>query len=376
MKIRTVSTSLNLKKYLNQLEVDNGGIKILSAKGELIFIEIKDLHVGAANILKQDSISVGADLAVPKGTVIAKTPKVDTLLIGNKRNLEKLYKKILKQPFGLVEVARYIKKAINITYQKPKIMGIINANDDSFYSKSRFVGVNAIDKINKMIEEGADIIDIGGVSSRPGAKKVLASQEMNRLVPLVDEIYRNKLYERVDFSIDSYTPEVIKYVLDRGFCIVNDITGFQDDEICKITASYKATAVIMHMQGNPQTMQKNPIYKDVVEDIYNFLEIQLEKTKSFGIEDIILDVGIGFGKTLKDNIKLIQSLKHFKTLGHPLLIGASRKSLIGDIFSSSIEERLAGTLAIHLKAIDEGVQIVRVHDIYEHKQAIEIWQNL
>ena len=373
MKIRTISNAIDIQDYLEKLDVDSGGKRILSAKAKSFLIEIKDLHVGAANILKQDALSVGADFAVPKGTIVAQTPKVDGVLIATKRQIEVLSKKELAQPFGLKEVAHYLGEVVKM--KKPKkveIMGVVNANEDSFYSKSRFMGENAITTIEKMIEEGADIVDIGAVSSRPGSKSVDKEEELARIQPIADAIYTQKLYTKTRFSIDSYTPEVIEYVLDRGFCIVNDITGFEDDKVCAITAKYGATAVIMHMQGTPQTMQQNPLYEDVIEEVYWYLKTQAQKVDSFGIKDVVLDVGIGFGKTLKHNIALLQHLSHFATLQKPLLVGASRKSMIDKISPSPSEKRLAGTLAIHLRAVEEGASILRVHDVYEHKQALEV----
>ena len=374
MKIRTLTNQIDLKRYLQDLDVDKGGQKILLSKAKHYLIEIKQLHVGAANILKQDALSVGADFAVPKGTIIAQTPTVDGLLIATKRELEALSKKELAQPFGLKKLAHYLQQLLSLTieHEDVEIMGIINANDDSFYSQSRFMGGSAISMIEQMIKDGADIIDIGAVSSRPGAKMVTKEEELERIRPIVDEIYTQKLYEKVRFSIDSYTPEVLEYVLDRGFCIVNDITGFQNDAVCKITAKYNATAVIMHMQGTPQTMQKDPRYIDVIDEVYTYLQTQIKKVESFGIGNIVLDVGIGFGKTLKHNIALLQHLSHFQTLNKPLLVGASRKSIIDNISPSPTHKRLGGTISLHLKAVENGAKILRVHDVYEHHQALKV----
>ncbi len=377
MKIKALANDIDIKAYLQKIAVDSGAKEILAAKATHYLIAVESLHVGAANILKQDALSVGADFAVPRGTILATPSEVDGLLIATKRQLQRLAKKEAAQPFGLKEVSRYL-HALTRTKRvsKVEIMGIVNANDDSFYSQSRFMGENAVNAIEKMIEEGADIVDIGGVSSRPGAEKVTKEEELSRIRPIADAIYKRKLYEKARFSIDSYTPEVIDYVLERGFSIVNDITGLEDDEVCKLCASYGATAVIMHMQGSPQTMQLNPSYEDVVEEVYGYLQRQSEKAASFGIDDVVLDIGIGFGKTLEHNIALLQHLSHFLTLQKPLLVGASRKSMIDKLSPSPSEKRLAGTLALHLKAAEEGASILRVHDVYEHRQALDIAQAL
>ncbi len=377
MKIRRISNDIAVKKYIKALDVDRGGVSILEAKHRHYLIEIKELHVGAANILKQDALSVGADLAVPKGTIVAERPRVDALLIGTKRELMRLASKEKMQPLGLKEVAAYLERVLQIQEsKKTKVMGIVNANDDSFYSGSRFLGSDAIKTMECMIEEGADIIDVGAVSSRPGAAFVDEDEELARISPIADAIYEQKLYEKVRLSIDSYAPKVIEYVLERGFGIVNDITGFEDDRVCELTAKYDAAAVIMHMQGSPQTMQNNPAYRDVVEDVYGYLHRQAQKASSYGIKEIILDVGIGFGKTLEHNIALLQHLPHFRTLGYPLLAGASRKSMIDKISPSPVARRLGGTLALHLYAARNGADIVRVHDVYEHVQAFAVEQAL
>jgi len=377
MIVEKLSNEIDIKKYLTDLGVDSGGIKILSSKAKVHLIEIKELHVGAANILKQDALSIGADLAVPRGTVIAKTSHVDCLLIATTKELEVLSRKELAQPFGLKELAQKLK--IYTQIQKPKkarIMGVINANDDSFFSGSRFVSSDAIEKIEQMIEEGADIIDIGAVSSRPNAAVVSAEEELQRVQPILTLIKEKKLYEKTTFSIDSYEPSVIEQALESGFSIINDITGLENDAVCQLGAQYKAQVVIMHMQGRPQNMQDNPHYNDVLDDVSRFFEERILKAEHFGIEDIVLDVGIGFGKRLQDNMTLLKNLEHFLFLQKPLLVGASRKSMIDKIFPSAVEERLGGTLALHLEAFRNGASILRVHDVYEHAQALRVQEAL
>lgn len=377
MKVTKLSNRYDRYKLLDEIGVDGGGISILASKMKHHIISIKNLPVGGANILKQDALSVGADLAVPRGTVVAHTKEVDTLLIATQRQLQTLAKKELAQPFGLKEVAQELKKIAQIQYpKKVSIMGVLNANEDSFYSGSRFVGKSALEYIEKMQRDGADIIDIGGVSSKPNAKEVSVEEELQRVKPIVDALYDAKIYEDVKLSIDSYEPRVISYVLERGFQIVNDITGLRDVEVLKLCASYGVQAIAMHMQGKPQTMQKNPTYSDIVEDVYSYLQESIEKANAYGVDDIVVDVGIGFGKTLEHNLKLIQNLEHFLTLGAPLLVGASRKSMIDMISPSSVEQRVAGTLAIHLESVQNGASMIRVHDVYEHKQALEVQRML
>ena len=377
MIVEKLSNDINVRNYLQKLGVDGGGLNILASKAKINLIAIKNMHVGAANILKQDALSIGADLAVPRGTVIAKEPRVDCLLIASTKALEILARKELAQPFGLKELALKLKMIANI--QKPlsaDIMGVLNANDDSFFSSSRFKYSNAVSVIEKMIEDGAAIIDIGAVSSRPNAPIVTVEEELNRIVPILDLISEQKLYEKVCFSIDSYEPKVISKAMDSGFRIINDITGLQNDLVCQIAAANAATVVIMHMQGSPQDMQQNPSYENVFDELYTFFQRQIEKADKFHVKDIILDVGIGFGKTLEHNLLLLKHLEHFLLLEKRLLVGASRKSMIDKIFPSSTEDRLAGSLALHLEAFRNGASIVRVHDVYEHAQALKVQEAL
>ncbi|MCT7560843.1 dihydropteroate synthase [Aliarcobacter butzleri] len=373
--MKTYKISLNdSKKFFENLGCDSGGISILSKKSKLHTLYIKDLHVGAANILKQDALSIGADLAVPNGVIIAKDKYVNALLIGTTKHFENLAKKELAQPFGLKELAKSLKDYVKEQNYPTKIMGVLNANEDSFFKNSRFDNSEACQKIEKMIEDGANIIDIGAVSSRPGSLPVSENIELDRLKDIVQTIYQNKYYEKVDFSIDSFSPKVIEYVLNHGFKIVNDITGLKNDEVCKLVSKYNAQAVIMHMQNNQTNMQNNPFYEDVIIEIDDFFTKRLEKAKSFGVKDIVLDVGIGFGKTLEHNLLLLKNLEHFKHFGYELLIGASRKSMIDKITPTEVINRLPGTLAIHLESIRNGASIIRCHDVKEHFQAIKVFE--
>lgn len=366
----------NKKDFLKTLGVESGGVEIISKKMDLFYIFIKDLKTPAVNILKQDALSIGAELAVPGGVILCEKSHYDCLLIASKKHLEILSTKELAQPFGLKSVAKKLKDFL-VDHKFPnRIMGVINANDDSFYDKSRFDAKSAISAIEQMIDDGADIIDIGAVSSRPNSLPVTPQEEMKRIKDICDTIKSSKLYEKALFSIDSYTPSVIEYALNCGFSIVNDITGASNDEVVKLAFKHNAKICIMHMQGNPQTMQQNPHYDDITEEVSDFFEERIEKCEALGLlkKDIILDVGIGFGKNLEHNITLLKNLSHFKKFGCEILIGASRKSMIDKIIKTPIADRLEGTLAIHLKALDNGANIIRCHDVKEHIRALRVYE--
>ncbi|TNF43526.1 MAG: dihydropteroate synthase [Epsilonproteobacteria bacterium] len=362
------------KAALKALDVESGGVGIMAKKMELLYFFIKDLKTPAANILKQDALSIGAELAVPSGVILCEKPTYDCILIGTRKHMELLSKKELAQPFGLKTVASELKKFLSIKSYPTQIMGVINANDDSFYERSRFKAEDAIEQIKTMIEDGATIIDIGAVSSRPGADEVSVAEELTRMKPICDIIKSEKLYEKATFSVDSYTPDVVEYALKSGFSLINDITGASDEKIIELAVKYDTKLCIMHMQGTPKTMQKDPAYDDVMVEISDFFEERIAKCEALGLsrENIILDVGLGFGKTLEHNITLIKNMAHFKVFGCEVLVGASRKSMIDKISASTPQERLPGTLAIHLKAVENGASIVRCHDVTEHQQALSV----
>jgi dihydropteroate synthase len=376
MRVIKLDSKIDRDLILNKIGSTKAGQIIMRDKMQTKIFYLKDIKTPAANILKQDALSIGADLAVEKDTILCREESIDALLIATDKQLKVLSKKELAQPFGLKGFAKEIKKYLDEEYRKVQIMGVLNANEDSFYKDSRFSSGDAIKRVQKMIEEGADIVDIGAVSSRPGSDIVDANEEFNRIKPIIDALYQEKLYENAIFSLDSYQPLVIEYALNHGFKIVNDITGLADDKVARLISKYDAKVVIMHMQGTPQDMQKNPIYDNVLLEVEEFLEQRVQKAIDFGIKDIVLDVGIGFGKNLSHNLQLIKHLSHFQKFGLPMLVGASRKSMIDAISASPADDRLAGTLAIHLKAIEEGATIIRCHDVKEHKQAFEVAEAL
>lgn len=254
--------------------------------------------------------------------------------------------------------------------KKPIIMGILNVTPDSFSDGGKFLNIQAaIAHAKKMVEDGADIIDVGGESTRPNSEPVSVEEELERAIPVIE-----KLKEELDvpISIDTCKPKVAEAALKAGASIVNDITALESDEMAKVAAKHHATVVIMHMQGNPKTMQKKPHYKNIVGEVKGFLKKRIAKAKKFGIKKIIIDPGIGFGKTVEHNLELIAKLSEFKSLGCPVMIGASRKSFIGKILNEPVENRLEGTIIVNSIALMNGADILRVHDVKEARQAIQM----
>lgn len=254
-------------------------------------------------------------------------------------------------------------------------MGVINITPDSFsdggkyYLDSALIDKAIADAV-QMEKDGADFIDIGGESTRPGAEIVPIEKELNRVIPVIAGL-SEKI--KIPISIDTYKSEVAEEALKNGAEIVNDISGFRfDKKIPEVTAKYNASCILMHIKGTPKDMQKNPEYGNVVSEIYDYLKESIEIAKNAGVKQIISDVGIGFGKTLDHNTILIKNLSEFEKLDCPILLGVSRKSFMNKIFPIEINERLEGTIAANVIGIMNGANILRVHDIKENLRAVKI----
>ena len=253
------------------------------------------------------------------------------------------------------------------------VMGILNVTPDSFYDGKRYNTAEiAVNHALKMIEEGADIIDVGGESTRPGAYPISEAEELKRVIPLIKMLSKQT---RKPISIDTYNASVAEKPVDAGASIINDIGGLlMDKHMAKVAAEAKAPVIIMHKKGKPRTMQKNPIRKNVMSEIMSYLQKSVSRAVNAGINEdkIILDPGIGFGKTLRQNLEILKRLREFKSMGFPILIGTSRKQFIGAILKLSVQERLNGTLATLAVAVINGAHIVRVHDVREAVQVVRI----
>lgn len=257
-----------------------------------------------------------------------------------------------------------------------KIMGILNVTPDSFSDGGEFMNVDqAIKQVDWMVQNNVDIVDIGGESTRPGSSPISVDEEMQRVLPIIKEV--KKIYPNLPLSIDTTKYEVAQAALDLGIEIINDISGLQfNEKLAELAASYNAGLIIMHMKGTPQTMQTNPHYDDVVEEVYYFLEKQANLAQIKGVEKIWVDVGIGFGKTFRHNLELLRNIEKFNDLGFPQVLGISRKSFIGKMFDvENVKDRDIHTVLIHSVLLQKGIDIVRVHNVeylnYLRKIAIE-----
>ncbi|MBS4235250.1 dihydropteroate synthase [Campylobacter vulpis] len=342
------------------------GRKIMKEKANLHFIFIENISSPAANILKQDALSIGAEL-ITNEEVIFKQKSSNALLIANKKQILSLIAKEKKQDFKLKSLADFLQKE----FIKPKsvnLMAILNINEDSFNPSSRVSEKDFETRLNALLKLKPEFIDIGAVSSRPGSFYCGRKEEFFRLKNCLDLIYAKNYHTKTIFSLDSFDEYCLEYALNKGFKLINDITGLRNENLAKLAKNYDAFYCLMHMQNEPHNMQENPNYDNVILEIERFFSAKLEVLERYGVKKSILDIGFGFGKSAKHNMILLKNLEHFLQFNKPLLVGASRKSTINFYFESAVEKRLAGSLYLHLKAYENGVSIIRTHDLYEHKQ--------
>jgi len=379
----------NPVEHLSRVGVDPASIPIFRNKGEFVSLLIYDVPAISANVIKQEMLAAGGDAAVHKHSITLKVQHTNVLTMGTLAQHKKLIEKLsLMHYWNLDEIARDIKNCLfetkvrtielpsgrKLEFEKPLIMGIVNVTPDSFYAASRVEKDKLIDFAARMIKEGVDIIDIGGESTRPGSDRISEEEELNRVVPAVEIVRKNF---DVVISVDTYKAKVAEEALKNGAEMVNDVSALRfDPAMMDVLKTYKPAVVLMHMKGEPKTMQENPYYEDVVKEILYFFKERIEKLQQIGLEDkVIIDPGIGFGKRLVDNLEIIRRISEFNSLKKPLLVGASRKSFIGQVLGNlPPEERLYGTLAVTAYCVLNGVDIVRVHDVKENLHVIKLIQ--
>ncbi|MFZ2900974.1 MAG: dihydropteroate synthase [Saprospiraceae bacterium] len=263
-----------------------------------------------------------------------------------------------------------------LTLDRPLVMGILNLTPDSFFEGSRVQnGGGLLARAEQMLAEGADILDIGGMSSRPGSDVISQEEELKRVLPAIEALHRH--FPQAILSVDTVRASVARQAVEAGASLVNDISaGRLDEAMYETVAALRVPYVLMHMQGTPRTMQQDPHYDDVVVEILDFFIAEMEKLRTLGVHDIILDPGFGFGKTLAHNYELLRGMQAFQILEAPVLAGLSRKSMITRLLGVSPAEALNGTTALHLAALQNGARILRVHDVKEAVEVVKIFQQL
>jgi dihydropteroate synthase len=263
-----------------------------------------------------------------------------------------------------------------IDLSTPKVMGILNVTPNSFYDGGKHNEINSImHQVDKMLSEGADFIDIGAYSSKPNAEFVSEEEEIKRLVPIIKELVFN--FPTIILSVDTFRANVAKVAVEHGVGIINDISaGLLDEKMLETVADLKVPYIMMHMRGNPQTMQSLTNYEDIVKEMIFYFSERIQKARSFGISDLIIDPGFGFAKTLEQNYEVLHKMELFSMLELPLLAGISRKSMIYKVLENSPQEALNGTSVLNTIAIQKGAKILRVHDVKEAVECIKLVSKL
>lgn len=376
-----IETHPQAREELKRIGVDPRAWEILAQKALHLVVKVEKVSLPAANILKQEMLGLGGDAALARGVITGEAKSSDLLLLGNLRQLDKLSEKLSHQPFGLDGLAQDLKGTIEQYKEekeylldcrgrvldlsrRPHIMGVLNVTPDSFSDGDRYLDPQlALRRAEQLIEEGADIIDIGGESTRPGADPVSLSEELGRVLPVVEGLSSP---EGVIISVDTYKSQVAQRAIDAGAHLINDPSGLRfDSQIAQVIARAGAGLVIMHIKGKPKDMQINPQYDDLMGEIYSWLDQGAQLALQAGVarERIVVDPGLGFGKRLQDNLVILRRLDELKGLGYPILIGPSRKSFIGEVLGLPVEDRLEGTAAAVALGVAKGAKILRVHDV-------------
>ena len=391
VRLLDIKTAADAAALMQQIGTDIHGVSLMKNKMIHYNFRVGPLPAAAANIIKQEMLSVGGEAAVTRGVINCSVNDSDAILSATRKQFRKFCQKLRAQPFSLTLMADQIQSALRIQEkstglpfscrgvdvdlkQRSLIMGILNVTPDSFSDGNRFfTAEDALVQARRLISEGADILDIGGESTRPGAARVKEDKELRRVLPVIEALRRE--FPKLPISIDTCKSRIAAKALEAGADIINDISAFNfDSEMAAVAASTEAYTCLMHIQKTPDTMQEAPAYNDLFADICHYFEKSITLGIEAGVkrEKLILDPGIGFGKTLEHNLLLLKYLKDFTGFSLPLLIGTSRKSFIGKLTGDPVDQRLFASLATVAQALTNGANIVRVHDVAATKQALTV----
>ena len=377
----------NLVHEIAALGVHPASVGIFASKSRIIPLKITAVRT-PANILKQEMLAAGGDCAVPANCILNNTERMDVVLLGTVKHYRILARKLAQMNFfGLAALQKELQTFLagqqpvtvladgrKITYEKMRIMGILNVTPDSFYSGSRLSSEEAVlQKAEQMLNDGAEILDIGGESTRPGAGAVTEQEEVRRVVPAITAI--KKRFPHSIVSVDTYHALTAQEAVNAGADIINDVTALTGDgRMAEVAAAAKVPVILMHMRGTPKNMQQQCEYTNVVTEVAAYLKQRAEDLSELGIDagKIILDPGIGFAKNTEQNLALLQGLDALTGLGYPVLLAASRKTVIGETLGGLPQERLEGTIALSCQAVYAGAQMVRVHDVKENVRAVRM----
>lgn len=375
-RIVAINNYPRAKKFLTEAGASTGGQGVMQSKALFYTVMVENVSDPAANILKQEMLSKGGECVIHRDALTHKTGKSSVLLMGTVKQYKNLLVKLKGQPFRLSQLSQELEiLIINLTKdnfrvmeckngpltlgERTLVMGILNFTPDSFSDGGKFNKLDiALEHAYQMVEEGADIIDVGGESTRPGFQEVDEKEELARVIPVIEALSKKI---KVPISIDTYKAEVGRRAMEAGAAVINDVWGFQKEpELAQVAADYDCPVILMHNQ-------KGTEYKNLMSDILLFLRksIGIAETAGVNPEKIIIDPGIGFGKNLAQNLEVMNRLEEFRSLGKAVLLGTSRKRMIGEILDLPVTDRVEGTAATVALGINKGVDIVRVHDVKE-----------
>lgn len=389
-RVLLVTSREDAIREMEKIGVSEGGIEAMAGKAQALVVKIANAPCPVAHILKEQMLSLGADAAVSKGVLTHDVDSTDILLFGTPVQLRRLSEKLSYQMFRLPGLGEQIAALLETVSpqrhtvlnagshsidldDRARVVGILNVTPDSFSQDGFYLRPNAAcEHAMKMIEAGADIIDVGGQSSRPGSEPVPEKEELTRVVPVIERLAGEW---QGPICVDTYRARVAEEALEAGAAIVNDITALNaEPEIAGVAARFRAALILMHMKGTPATMQHDPSYEDLMGEITSYLHAAVVSAESAGVgaDQIAVDPGIGFGKTTEHNLAVLRRLPELAVLGKPILVGPSRKSFIGNVLDLPIDERLEGTLAAAAYAVAQGARIVRVHDVGPVVRAVRL----
>ncbi|OHB29383.1 MAG: dihydropteroate synthase [Desulfuromonadaceae bacterium GWC2_58_13] len=375
-----VETEAEARREILRIGADPGGVERMAAKMVNRLVALVQVPCRAANILKQEMLSVGGDAAVARGSVACSVPETDVILIGNLKQLRQLGGRLELQPFGLRELAGELRgllarldrlpaylagRSCRLSLDRPRIMGILNVTPDSFSDGGCYFSLQAaLEKGLELAREGADIIDVGGESTRPGALPVSTQEEIDRVAPVIEALSAEV---SCPLSVDTTKSSVAAAAIAAGAEFINDISGLQfDPAMVEVAARSGAGLFLMHTRGRPETMQADIRYQDLVAEVIDYLRGSIAMAEQAGVprDRLAVDPGIGFGKSVEGNLELLRRIGEFHSLGCPILLGTSRKGFIGKILGEQDPaRRLYGTLATVALGVRQGVMIHRVHDV-------------
>ena len=388
-QVLVVRDLAEIRTALRLARVSDAGVGIMDKKGLFRVVRVTGLGIRAANILKQEMLARGGEVAISREVYEWWGEEADCLIMGTLAQFDRLLPKLRAQPFRLGELAASIEAALKnhesttpvspLAAAKPAwplLMGIINVTPDSFSDGGLHLDVDtAVRSGLEMIDQGADLIDVGGESTRPGSEAVSLEEEARRVLPVLRAL-AGSLPGRV--SVDTYKARVAAEALAAGAYMINDISALRmDPEMVAVARDAACPVVLMHMLGQPKTMQQNPVYADVVAELHAFFVERLNWAVDHGIReaDLLIDPGLGFGKTTAHNLAIVRNLEAFRSLGRPIVVGASRKRFLGEILGiADPAERDAATAAVTAMVVAAGAHVIRVHEVAANRDAARVAQ--